>query len=690
LSEILIRNRMLAGALAGYCSWIIYGIVELSTLQFTAWIVMPRHDLRPLQIGMTIALFFGYGLIGALSGAILALCLPLAQALRACTSLIVSALTLVYVYAAMDAWTRGEHRAVLLAVGITGLLIMSCIAIRDNAVGRLLRPFSNPWGACMLGVIPGWIANRLGWVAQLRNLGIVVAIVAVIVAIMFGFQRRRKSEAFTLRSALGLSAIAVLLVVAGMVYTPTPLLTAYKQTQPPPNAPNIILIVLDTVRADHMSLYGYDRDTTPGLRAFAKDSIVFLNSYSAGDFTLPSHASMFTGIYPARHGAHEHLGSALSPNATVLAEILQSKGYSTAAIASNHAYLTAHYGLGQGFEYFDSRARPSATKTYRDCPSLREGIAGWLDRHPSDRNLTLMYRDAEEITRLGMDRLQEFSKQRRPFFLLLNYMDAHSPRLPPQPFRDLYPGRNPLDAMKRDLELKEQVSYLGRPLPEVDRAHVVSQYDGAIAYMDSQLSVLIGDLRKSGVLDNTILAITSDHGESIGDHGFFDHAMSVYQEQIRVPLLLRVPGVSHRDPISVPVSGVDLLPTLLESAGLEAPQGLDGNNLLKELPDSRVVYAESYPNPSKLGANRLARIERAAITRQWKLIVSTKGKRELYDLVNDPKELHNVADSHPEMVAALEPGLAKLSMAAKAQPSTRSSDPEALRKLKSLGYAGGQ
>jgi len=652
---------------------------------------MPRYDLHPQHVGMIIALFFGYGLFGAMAGAILAACLPLAQALRASTSLILGALTLVYMSAAIDAWTRGAISAVLLAIGITVLLILSCIAVGDNAPGRFLRPFANPWGACTLGLVPGWAAKQLGSVAQWRLLGILVAIVVVVVTIMFRLQRRCKSETFTLRGALGLSAMAALLVAAGMVYTPTVLETEPKAIPSAPNAPNIILIVLDTVRADHMSLYGYDRDTTPGLRAFAKDSIVFLNSYSAGDFTLPSHASMFTGLYPATHGTHEQYGSVLSPNAITLAEILQSKGYSTAAIASNHAYLTAQYGLGQGFEYLDSRARPAATKTYGDWPSLREGIGVWLDAQPSDRDLTLMYRDAEEITRLGMDRIQELSKRHRPFFLVLNYMDAHAPLLPPQPFRDLYPGRNPFHVMNRDLELKEQVSFLGRPLPELDRAHIVSQYDGAIAYMDSQLSVLIGDLRKSGVLDNTILAITSDHGESIGDHGFFDHGMSVYQEQIKVPLLLRVPGVSHRDPISVPVSGVDLLPTLLESAGLESPQGLDGNNFLKDVPDSHIVYAESYPNPSKLGENRLGRIERAAITRQWKLIVSTKGKRELYNLVNDPKELHNVADSHPEMVAMLEPGLVKLSNVAKAsQSSTRSPDPEALRKLRSLGYAGGK
>jgi arylsulfatase A-like enzyme len=455
----------------------------------------------------------------------------------------------------------------------------------------------------------------------------------------------------------------------------------------PSNKPNILLIVLDTVRADHMSLYGYERDTTPWLRNFAKESLVFNNAYSTGDFTLPSHASLFTGLYAEGHGAHrsaqDSVGAPLSSNAVTLTEVLAQKGYATAAVVSNYAYLTPGFGFSQGFDFFDYRSGRSLFSPLRECPSLRQMITFRLRAHFASRMTSLGYRGAEQITSQALEVVDELSKQDRPFFLFLNYMDAHTPRVPPQPYRDRFPGRDPNVRPSRYNLLATRMANQDRPLGESDRAHISASYDGAIAFLDAEVQVLLEQLKRSNILENTLLIITSDHGEMIGEHNSLDHGVGVYQEQIRVPLMIRTPPGDARGMRNAPASGVDIMPTILHAAGLNSPTGIVGQNLLDtDLPEARMVFSESFPRPHRL------RAETAVVSSRWKLIESTKGKLELYDLAADPREQNNVAASHPELVAAMEPEMAKLAPSTKLGRSPRSVDAETLRKLRSLGYAG--
>ncbi|HUJ20218.1 MAG TPA: sulfatase, partial [Bryobacteraceae bacterium] len=467
-----------------------------------------------------------------------------------------------------------------------------------------------------------------------------------------------------------------------------------RATPPPHTTPNIILITLDTVRADHTSLYGYERDTTPNLRRLAAQSTVYTHAISPGDMTLSSHASIFTGLYPSWHRAHfeqgYNWGRPLDTRHLTLADILSGKGFDTAAMVANYLYLAPGFGLDRGFAYHDSSG-PSVFLGKTPRFLLRERVRNFLIRFEKPWEFDAMFRRAEEINRSALAFLEKEKSQGRKFFCFLNYMDAHTPYLPPGRYATLYPGYDPGIDTNRYNDLEEKVLTLRRPISGHERRHLVSQYDGGIAYMDWALGELVKELKQRGLYDNTLLIVTSDHGEAFGEKAMMGHALSVYQDMVRVPLLIKYPGESAPELADETVSLTDLMPTILSVLGYQAPENLQGRSLWKTAPDSEVI-SESFVHPLlSTRTPRFQRSQQAIFSGSLKFIRSSNGERELYDLSRDPNEEHNLFTCRP--TDGFELKLVQYLKAAavdnRRQPQAHTTT-ENIEKLKSLGYVQGK
>jgi arylsulfatase A-like enzyme len=407
---------------------------------------------------------------------------------------------------------------------------------------------------------------------------------------------------------------------------------------------------------------------------------------AAADFTLPSHASMFTGVYPAWHGAvfappNYALGRPLSANAATLADQLRAHGYWTVAVAANRAYLDAAMGVMKGVTELQS-FRPVRLGDPGQPFYLRLGaerVLSLVEDCSAFEAISLRASDVNRRAYALLDRL----KPGVPFFLFLNYMDAHQPYVPPAPFDRMFPGK--MSSFKSaDYEPLKDAMLAGKAkLSPEQRLHLISQYDGGIAFIDSEIGRLIARLRETGLYDNTLIVVTSDHGEAFGEHGILEHAAnSVYQDQLHVPLLVKYPHQTTADKSDALVSQVDLMPTVLDVASLPAPPGLQGRNIRLNAPG--VIFAEARPSPQ----NRPGNIRRTVFDGSMKLIASQDGTREMYDLHADPLEEHNLYDPANPAAKALEDRLAKWVGGMPSQDFKGSGklDKSAIERLKSLGY----
>ena len=344
--------------------------------------------------------------------------------------------------------------------------------------------------------------------------------------------------------------------------------------------PNVLLIVMDTVQADHLAVYGYERDTTPNLRELASDSMVYTEAMSASDITLTSHASLFTGMYPSWHGAYcdpqnAAYGRALSSAYPTLAELLHRGGYQTTGVAAN-LYLRADFGLERGFDRFNiPRPVPvlAAENGYMLRHRHRRGLSLVFDTAQFDR----LYAMGEDINAALFAELSEPSRPGAPVFTFVNYMDAHFPYLPPAPYDVRYPGRR-WGMTQDDLEVEQKTLVTGDNGAADYRPHCVSQYDGGIAYEDQQIGDVVRWLKRRGAYDNTMIVVTSDHGEAFGERHRVGHANSPYQNLLHVALMVKYPRQAHRGKEDGPVSLDDVAPHP-GGRGHCLPQAMQGRSL---------------------------------------------------------------------------------------------------------------
>ena len=405
-----------------------------------------------------------------------------------------------------------------------------------------------------------------------------------------------------------------------------------------PVALNVILITLDTLRSDRISCYGSDLVDTPNIDAFAAEGVRFTNAASTVPFTLPAHASIMTGLYPPGHGVRENVGYVLDDRYPTLAELLGNGGWATGGFVSAFV-LDGKWGIGRGFdEYvddFDLQEMETAnmSSVQRDGAETVAAAVTWLDQQPADR----------------------------PFFLWLHLYDPHEPYTPPEPFNSRYPGR---------------------------------PYDGEVAYTDS----LVGEFRRAlderDLLDDSLVIVTSDHGEGLGDHGEEFHGFFVYDSTIHVALIIKPPSrFGAGRVVDRPVSHVDLVPTILDLVGQPLPDDIQGRSLApliagEDVTWDRPVYSESLYPLLHYGWAPL----RALRADRFKLIDAPRP--ELFNLEDDPSEDQNLYERESLRSDEMEVALGELRHHIEIHDQPDEARPEldeaTLAQLQALGYVAGQ
>jgi arylsulfatase A-like enzyme len=595
------------------------------------------------------------------------------------------------------------------------IVLAMCLALCLAAVIRSgshqwsvwLESAANPASALVIGVGTAWLLLEVLRSHDSRPLkgAVVLGFPLAVYGVSGGIRAIRRRwlgsyvpGAFHRMGLVGLVAIASALAVCSAYGPRRPLDQGIGGTVSA-ESPNVVLIILDTVRADHMSIYGYGTATTPGLAEFARVATLYSQAIAASDMTLASHGSIFTGLYARSHGARYDLpaspiGAPLSDEFYTLAEFLSDLGYATVGVVANHAYVGRGMNLNQGFQYYDDRRGRPLLVPAQDLfvrQLIFELLRSLMPSSASDKS----FRTAEEINEEVFGLLDDVAATESPFFLFVNYMDAHWPYAPPSPYDSLVPGRNEslrtdeYSALLRDV-LKGQ-----RRVTETLQQRLVADYDGALAYLDDQVMRLIEELKALDLYRNTLIIITSDHGEAFGRRNLIGHGVSLYQDQVHVPLLMKWPDSESGGSVHELVSHVDLFPTVVDLVDREAPRPFAGVSLLKLTSDTaRHVISESYPNGTHAyWHERHDRLERSLFAGGFKLVTSSRGKRELYALEQDPDEYHNLFDEEPEQAAVLQ-GLLDDWMAANDEflndelgsDEQLEIDEETLDRLRALGY----
>ncbi len=372
-----------------------------------------------------------------------------------------------------------------------------------------------------------------------------------------------------------------------------------------PPRPNVVLIVIDTLRADRLGCYGYREIGTPRIDELAGSGIRFENAMSHVPITLPSLATIMTATLPPTTGVHGNEGFRLDDSAVTLAEILKEEGYATMAVVGA-VVLDSLNGVSQGFDRYDDH--------------FEAGFTGYQAYVEATRPLvTETQRRADEVTRIGLD-MVDTAEKGRPFFLFVHYFDPHTPYDPPPPYSRVDP------------EIEED-SY----------AYQLRLYDGEIAYTDEQVGRLIDGLGERGMLENSLVVLTSDHGEGLGEHLEHTHAYFTYESTLHVPLIFSMPGTLSRGRTCEAIAGlVDVVPTVLHLIGIPAQgeHGFQGKSLYPFDTGERTdAYYFECANPFIIFECSAIRGLRVG---EWKYL--DLPREELYDLSNDPRELSSLVD----------------------------------------------
>jgi arylsulfatase A-like enzyme len=357
-------------------------------------------------------------------------------------------------------------------------------------------------------------------------------------------------------------------------------------------------------------------------------------------------------MYPSWHGSYSQPPSApygrqLSPQYPTLAELLRKSGYDTIGVAAN-LYLRADFGLERGFaEFRIPRPVPMLPDEDRYFLryQLRRGLSFFVDTAQFDR----LYTFAEDVNRELFRALDGRARPSSPFFAFANYMDAHYPYVPPAPYDHRFPGkvaRMTGDDLGVDIDSISK----GQGLPPEYRPHCESQYDGGIAYMDAQIGQVVDWLKRRGAYDNTMIVVTSDHGEGFGEKNRVGHANSPYQNLLHTALLIKYPGQSRRGVASSPVSLIDVAPTVLEVLGVDGAEEMQGVGLRDRAPSPRPIFAETFQNPVSHSPDcPEGCVTKSLVEWPFKFIENrTNRKREMFDLSTDPGEEHNLVATQRE------------------------------------------
>jgi arylsulfatase A-like enzyme len=458
----------------------------------------------------------------------------------------------------------------------------------------------------------------------------------------------------------------------------------------PPVSSNILLITIDTLRADHLSSYGYARQTSPVLDALAAEGVRFEIPIVQWPKTGPSFASMFTSTYPKDNGIVRKIGTRLPDQFLMVAEALQRQGYSTRAVVANGA-VASEFNFHQGFDAY---------------------VESWKLTPPEDG---VDPTGATMINQL-VETVMESQQPGEPFFLWVHYLDPHFPYAAPEPWTDKFANDGLADPEEKvDIDLaRPRVQMMGIGSEQVlggrdELAYYVARYDAEISYVDAKIGDLLEFLGRRGLMDNTLTVVTSDHGESLGEHEYyFDHGRFSYQTCLRVPLIFHQPGVIEPRVDPSPVELLQLAPTLLEAAGIELERGrwMQGLSLWPRLRAIDTPAVGQHYAFSEAGYAVRPLWQRAVTDGRYKLIYAQDwgeqrwiaGKRKpfaLFDLQTDPGETENLVGQDSEAEVRLKrvldqlwsaPPLEVLVDRDAAEEEHEEMDEETRDQLKALGY----
>ncbi len=427
---------------------------------------------------------------------------------------------------------------------------------------------------------------------------------------------------------------------------------------------NVIIIVIDALRRDHLSIYDYERETSPNIAEFARENLVFQDAYAQCSWTSPSVASLFTGLYPAVHETLCHAGSSadlLPSNIVTFAEAVKALGYRTGAFVANHA-IKGRYGFNQGFDRYDrinKRWKPEAEDT-------NEKALSWLE-----------------------DNYQS------PFYLYVHYMDVHGPYRPPAPYDTAFESEKMRPLKKIETNKLKQKRFKDKNDGN-NLYHYIDKYDGEILYTDHHIGEALDRIESLGLMENSVIVITSDHGEAFFEHNYCGHGHTVYNEEIRIPLIVKFPeGFSLKKEKKLLKAKVDLMDiptTLLALLGTEFPYKTNGRNLLdigKAAIKNHKVFSEEL-SPRFKGPPKLALIKgnHKAIYR-----VNRHEIDEMYNIKKDPEERNNIVDEDVDLVRESNGMIAdhlrdsaELKKQLKLKSSCVDIDEEQRKALEALGY----
>lgn len=453
--------------------------------------------------------------------------------------------------------------------------------------------------------------------------------------------------------------------------------------------PNILLVSVDTLRADHLMCYGYGFETSPFIDRLSKRGTLFKNAVTVVPSTLPSHTSLLTSLIPRKHGIVRN-GFILMENLLTLQKVLRAEGYNTAAFISSYV-LSSDFNFDEGFDLFDER----------------------LDKKTNLAQSKIV-RDADKTTDAVIEYLKGFP-EKKPFFLFIHYFDPHWPYSPPQEYLKMFDSKYSgifSGSLKEIEEMRSGISK-GEIRNAEDEKHMEALYDGEIRFMDDQFKRVISELEFEGKLQNTIVVFTADHGENFFEHdGYIDHPSRVYETNIHIPLLFFYPeAISQDRKINELVRNIDIAPTILDIAGIAIPEGFGGRSLAPLLKMNKEDKASNGPLYAFSEATRTALYpedgagEYLSISEKkwpndpfskcirgekWKYIGTPYlGREEFYDIGNDPGETDNlILSGDDEVKSEIVKFKEMLNSYIKAESSAgvKTENKKSIDNLKSLGY----
>jgi len=475
----------------------------------------------------------------------------------------------------------------------------------------------------------------------------------------------------------------------------------------------VLWIVWDTVRADHMSLYGYDKPTTPNLDRWAADARVFENCLSTAGYTLPSHASMFTGLLPSEHCTNNDHPQ-LSDRYVTIAEIMETYGYRTYLFSAN-PHISSQGNFTQGFEVAEHpwspkfRERAMGIVRQKLVAEDQSSELGRAFERATDNSARMSIWNIKATGVLAQEALLSWlrSKRRnRPYFAFINYMEAHRPLIPQRGYRQRIMSPEQVQKsyeVNRSWTPTWEYTFGLREYDEEEIELTRATYDAALVELDALFGRLISVLKNGGFLDNTVVIVTSDHGEHLGEQHMLDHQYSVYQPLLHVPLIVHYPPRLEAGRDARPVVNYDLFPTILDVANLSHPAAMGTRAVsVLEAQEDRVRFAED-PSPSRVAMATIKlnhpdwdpapwkRQLRALVDGEHKLIWGSDGRHELFDLSADPLERNDLLEPRSELATSMERSLDEfydsLEVCNPGRPPSDLTQAQ-IQRLRALGYFG--